>query len=71
MSPINISNELAKVYDWLVVNKLFSNIKKRMILYAINETIEGVVSDLTFNDIPLERVQNFNILSLLLNENLS
>ena len=42
-----------------------------MILHAINKTIEGVVSDLTINDIPLERVQTFNILGLLLNKNLS
>ena len=29
MSPININSELAKVYDWLAVNKLSSNVKKK------------------------------------------
>ena len=31
MSPININNELAKVYDWLAVNKLSLNVKKNQI----------------------------------------
>ena len=29
MSPININSELAKVYDWLAVNKLSLNVKKK------------------------------------------
>ena len=29
MSPININSELAKVYDWLVVNKLSLNVKTK------------------------------------------
>ena len=29
LSPININNELAKVYGWLAVNKLSLNIKKQ------------------------------------------
>ena len=29
MSPININSELAKVYDWLAVNKLSWNVKKK------------------------------------------
>ena len=73
MSPININNELAKVYDWLAVNKLSLNVKKTkyIIFHAINKRIEGVVPDLTINGIPLERVQTFNFLGLLLNENMS
>ena len=73
MSPININNKLAKVYDWLAVNKLSLNVKKTkyIIFHAINKRIEGVVPDLTINGIPLERVQTFNFLGLLLNENMS
>ena len=73
MSPININSELAKVYDWLAVNKLSLNVKKTkyIIFHAINKRIEGVVPDLTINGIPLERVQTFNFLGLLLNENMS
>ena len=70
----NINSELAKVYDWLAVNKLSLNVKKTnkyLIFHAINKRIEGVVPDLTINGIPLERVQTFNFLGLLLNENMS
>ena len=31
MSPININSDLAKVYDWLAVNKLSLNVKKKQI----------------------------------------
>ena len=31
MSPININSELAKVYDWLAVNKYSLNVKKKQI----------------------------------------
>ena len=39
--------------------------------HAINKRIEGVVPDLTINGIPLDRVQTFNFLGILLNENMS
>ena len=74
MSPININNELAKVYDCLAVNKLSLNVEKTnkyIIFHAINKRIEGMVPHLTNNGIPLERVQTFNFLGLLLNENMS
>ena len=73
MSPLNIYDELAKVYDWLAVNKLSLNVKKTkyVIFHAINKKIEDVVPDLEINGIPLERVQSFNFLGLLLNENMS
>ena len=61
LSPINTNYELAKVYDWLAVNKLSLNIRKNkyVIFHAINKRIEGVIPDLAINGIPLERVQNF------------
>ena len=39
MSPFDINNELAKVYDWLAVNKLSLNVKKTKyaIFHAINK----------------------------------
>ena len=58
MSPISINNELAKVYDWLAVNKLSFNVKqtnKCIIFHAISKIIGGMVPDLTINGIPLER----------------
>ena len=73
MSPLNINDELAKVYDWLAVNKLSLNVKKTkyVIFHAINKKIEDVVPDLDINGIPLERVQSFNFLGLLLHGNMS
>ena len=66
------NNELAKVYDWLAVNKLSLNIRKTkyVIFHAINKRTEGVITDSAINGIPLERIQNFNFLGLLLNENM-
>ena len=56
VSLININNELAKVYDWLAVNKLYLNIGKTkyVILHAINKRIEGVIPDLEINGMPLD-----------------
>ena len=73
MYPLNINDELAKVYDWLAVNKLSLNVKKTkyVIFHAINKKIEDVVPDLEINGIPLERFQSFNFLGLLLHENMS
>ena len=41
MSPLNINDELAKVYDWLAVNKLSLNVKKTkyVIFHAINKKL--------------------------------
>ena len=73
MSPLNINEELAKVYDWLAVNKLSLNVKKTkyVIFHAINKKIEDVVPDLEINGILIKRVQSFNFLGLLLHENMS
>ena len=73
LSPININNELAKIYDWFAVNKLSLNISKtiHVIFHAMNKRIEGVVPDLAINGIPPKRVNIFNFLGLLLNENMS
>ena len=73
MSDFNINTELAKVYDWLAVNKLSLNVSKTkyVIFHAINKRFQGVIPDLEINEIPLERVKNFNFLGLQLNENMS
>ena len=70
---ININNELAKVYDWLAVNKLSLNIGKikYVIFHAINKKIEGLIPDLEIYGIPLDKVKKFNFLGLQLNENMS
>ena len=72
-SPIDINDELSGVYNWLAVNKLSLNIKetKYMIFHAINKHIDGSVTPVPIDKIPIERVSNFNFLGLNLNENMS
>ena len=73
VSLININNELAKVYDWLAVNKLSLNIGKTkyVIFHAKNKRIEGVIPDLEIDGIPLDKIKEINFLGLHLNENIS
>ena len=73
LSPIDLNEELTQVYDWLAVNKLSLNVRKTKyaIFLAMNKRIQDAVPNLEINGIPLERVQTFNFLSLLLNENMS
>ena len=68
LSPVDINNGLAKVYDWLAVNKLSLNVRKIKygIFHAINKRIDGVIPNIGINGIPLERVQNFTSTSLVL-----
>ena len=65
MSDFNINTELAKVYDWLAVNKLSLNVSKTkyVIFHAINKRFQGVIPDLEINEIPLERVKNLTFLA--------
>ena len=73
LSPIDLNEELTKVYDWLAVNKLSLNVRKTkyVIFHAMNKRIQDAVPNLEINGIPLEKVQNFNFLGLILNENMS
>ena len=73
LSPIDLNEELTKVYDWLAVNKLSLNVRKNkyVIFHAMNKRIQDTVPNLEIDGIPLERVQNLNFLGLLLNENMS
>ena len=67
-----INNELRKIYDWLVVNKLSLNIKKtKCMLFHSTNTRFSFIPKLAINDIEIERVKNFNFLGLTINENLS
>ena len=68
-----INSELAKVYDWLCVNKLSLNIKKTkfMIFHHPNQKIASYIPEIKIGDVLIEKVSNFNFLGLMLNENLS
>ena len=71
-APLDINNQLAKIFDWLAVNELSLNVKKTkfVVFHAINKDIEELVPDLQINNIAIERVENFNFLGLILNEHM-
>lgn len=70
---LKLNVELAKVHDWLAVNRLSLNIKKTkfMIFHNINKDVNSFAPKLQINDIEIERVSNFNFLGTIVNENLS
>ena len=70
---LDIKNELSCVYDLLVVKKLSLNVKKTkyMVYHVLNKNIDGLISPAHIDNIPIERVCNFNFLGLNLNENMS
>ena len=68
-----INNHLSVVNDWLAVNKLSLNVKKKtkhIIFHAINKIIEGVIPELQINGLTIDGVQNFNFIGLYFNEHL-
>ena len=67
-NTINI--ELAKVHDWLAVNKLSLNVKKTkfMVFHTRQKNIQLHVPELKIGDKVIERVENFDFLGLTLNE---
>ena len=71
-APLDINNQLAKIFDWMAVNKLSLNVKKTksVVFHAINKDIEELVPDLQLKKIAIERVENFNFLGLILNEHM-
>ena len=73
LSSLDLNTELAKVYDWLAVNKSSQNVRrtKYVIFHAMNKKIQCVIPNLEINGIPLERVQNVTFLGLLLSKNMS
>ena len=67
-----INVELQKVYSWLSANKLSLNVTKTKytIFHSQWKSVSQCKFNLKINDIPIERVYNFNFLGLTLNENL-
>ena len=67
----NLNNELAKIYEWLTVNKLSLNVSKTKFM-AFHHPNKRLPNDIhiKINDIALERVQDFCFLGLTINENL-
>ena len=69
----SINLELAKVNDWLAVNKLSLNVKKTkfMVFHTTQKNILPYVPELEIGGVSIDRVSNFNFLGLTINENLS
>ena len=63
-SPLDINYELSYVHDWLAVDKLSLNVKKTkyMVFHALNKNVDGWVSPVHIDDIPIERLSNFDFL---------
>ena len=68
----NINQELSKISDWPIVNKLSLNISKTKFIQFYKQKImnEDNYTKLKINDSEIERIQEFNFLGLTINENL-
>ena len=65
--------ELDRVYEWLCCNKLSLNLDKTkfMFFHHHKKNIFGKVPVVKINNKMIERVQNFNFLGIIINENLN
>ena len=68
-----INKELSKVFQWLSINRLSLNVMKTkfMIFHNKNKKIQNIVPAVNINNILIERVQNFNFLGIVINEQLN
>ena len=67
----SINNELAKVNDWLKINKLSLNIDKTKFMIFHNYQQQITVPNISIENVAIECVPNFNFLGIHFNENLS
>ena len=68
-----INDELQNIYTWLAINKLSLNVKKTkfMLFHHKQRDIKHLIPNLKINGHTLERVQEFNFLGLVIDENLT
>ena len=68
-----INDELKQITDWLDLNKLSLNAKKTkmMLFHHHQKNITGLIPKLRINNIPIERVKEFNFLGIVLDEGLT
>ena len=67
----NINNELAKVNDWLKINKLSLNIDKTKFMIFHNYQQQITVPNISIDNVAIECVPNFNFLGIHFIEHLS
>ena len=67
----NINEELAKIDEWLKLNKLSLNVKKSkfILFYMLGRKLQ--ISNLHINNIKLECLDSFNFWGITINEKLT
>ena len=70
---VNINNELDSISEWLSINKLSLNVKKTkcMLFLIYQRNVKYFTLKLAINSEPIERVREFNLLGLTIDEHLS
>ena len=66
----SINEELNAVFDWLSINKLSLNVKKTkmMLFHHRQRNISRIIPTLKINNVPIQRVTEFNFLGITLDE---
>ena len=66
----SINDELREVTDWLALNKLSLNVKKtKMMLFHYRQrNISKITPKLKINNVPIDLVQEFNFLGIVLDK---
>ena len=70
---IKINNELSNIQEWLNINKLSLNVNKTkyMIFHNYQRDIKSCIPDVRINNQSIERVSEFNLLGLTIDEHLN
>ena len=72
-NSIQINAELTKVMDWLTVNKLSLNIKKKIMIFSSKQRILKTteIPSVIINHMSIERVTCFTFLGVIIDSNLT
>ena len=69
-----MNSELAKITDWLAVNKLSLNADKTKLMifyYKQTQLKNSEVPNIKINNMPIERVAQFKFLGVIIDSNLT
>ena len=66
-----IDNELAKIWEWLIANKLSLNTKKTKYMVFHTNQRNVTYPNLVINNSIIERVSHFNFLGIMLSYNMT
>ena len=72
IDSLKINTELAKVYNWLCLNKLSFNISKTKFIIFHRSYKENIYTPkIEINNLKIDRVSHFDFLGIILDENLN